>query len=64
MCKSNKQSLEVAYNDIVKFNSTIAYWVAEEPKIIFPYLNDAARGQVNKKYDYQHIHSEIFVRII
>ena len=34
MCQQNKQSLEISFVDLVNFNSTVALWVAEEPKII------------------------------
>lgn len=64
MCKANKQSLEVLYPDLVSANATIALWVAEEPKIILPHLNEAARIEVNKRFNHYHnIHQEIFVRI-
>lgn len=65
MCQANRQSLEMDYGHIVGFNSTIALWIAEEPKIILPHLNEVARSQVYKRFpNYYNIHSEIFIRIV
>lgn len=55
----------VNYKDLVESNSVIALWIAEEPKIILPHLNEAARLEVNKRFvSYHNIHKEIYVRII
>lgn len=50
MCNKNKQSLEITYDHLVEFNSTIALWVAEEPLLIIPYLNESAKRLVNRWY--------------
>jgi len=42
MCKKNRQSLEIKYHHLVSGNSTLALWVAEEPQLVFPYLNEVA----------------------
>lgn len=31
MCKKNRQSLEVNFEDLTNFHQTLALWVAEEP---------------------------------
>ena len=64
MCAKNKQSLEVSYSHIVNFNTVMSLWVAEEPQLMFPLLNDVAYRVANKLYPgYYNIQFEIFVRI-
>lgn len=64
MCNRNKQSLEVVYSHIVSFNSILSLWIAEEPSLIFPLLNEVAFSVSNKMYPgYYNIQSEVFVRI-
>lgn len=64
MCTSNKQSLEISYNDIKNTNPTLATWIAFEPMIIFPYLNRTAYQLACKQYpSYANIHPEVFVKI-
>lgn len=64
MCTSNKQSIEISYNDIKNTNPTLATWIAFEPMIIFPYLNRTAYQLACKQYpSYASIHPEVFVKI-
>ena len=39
MCDQNMQSLEINYIDLSKAETVLAYWIADEPSIIIPYLN-------------------------
>jgi hypothetical protein len=50
MCNKNKQSLEVEYNHLVNHNSTLSLWVAEEPALIFPLINEVANRVANRLY--------------
>lgn len=49
-CNKNKQSIEVKYSDIVNFNVVTSLWIAEEPSIMFPILNEVANKVFNKLY--------------
>lgn len=42
MCDLNQQSLEINYIDLSKAETVLAYWIADEPSIIIPYLNQVA----------------------
>ena len=49
---------------MIKFNSTLSLWIAEEPSLIFPLLNEVSYRVANKLYPgYYNIQSEIYVRI-
>jgi DNA replication licensing factor MCM2 len=64
MCINNKQSLEITYSHLSQKNPTIAIWLAEEPALILPLLNDVAFEIVSEAYpNYDRIFKEIFVRI-
>ena len=64
MCAENKQSLEVSYSHLTSANPTIALWVADEPQIIFPFLNEIAFEIVLSQFKaYSNIFQEIFVRV-
>lgn len=64
MCTTNKQSIEISYNDIKNTNPTLATWIAFEPLVIFPLLNKIAYGLACKQYpSYANIHPEVFVKI-
>ena len=64
MCTSNKQSIEISYNDLKNTNPTIATWIAFEPFLIFPYLNRTAYQLACRQYpSYASIHPEVFVKI-
>jgi hypothetical protein len=57
MCTTNKQSIEISYNDIKNTNPTLATWIAFEPMVIFPYLNRIAYNLACKQYpSYANIH--------
>ncbi len=43
MGENNKQSINVLHIDMLNNIKTIALWIAEEPLIIMPYLNEVAR---------------------
>jgi DNA replication licensing factor MCM2 len=42
MCDKNLQSLEINYVDLSRHETVLAYWIADEPSIIIPYLNQVA----------------------
>jgi DNA replication licensing factor MCM2 len=64
MCADNKQSLEVTYTHLSEKTPTLALWVAEQPSIIIPLLNEVAFNVVAELYpSYEEIHSEVFVKI-
>ncbi|CAG9318679.1 MCM2 [Blepharisma stoltei] len=64
MCSDNKQSLEINYDHISKVNPTLALWIADEPQIILPLLNEIAFEMVKKQFqEYSNIFEEIYVRI-
>ena len=64
MCHSNKQSLEITYDHLMKTVPTLAIWVADEPASILPYLNAVAFEIATTYYkNYESIHSEIYVKI-
>jgi DNA replication licensing factor MCM2 len=54
----------VTFNHISKKFPTLAIWLAEEPLLVLPMLNDVAFELVHEVYpSYYKIHSQIFVRI-
>lgn len=64
MCVLNKQSVEVEYDDLVKFQQTVAIWVVEEPGVMLGYLNQVAFQVTLRLFpDYHRIHNEIFVKM-
>lgn len=64
MCQNNRQSLEIVFTHLSNNNPTLAIWLAEEPKLMFPILNEVAQNLVSEVYpDYEKIHQKIFVRI-
>lgn len=42
MCGNNKQSLEITFTHLSHRNPTLAIWIAEEPNLILPILNEVA----------------------
>jgi DNA replication licensing factor MCM2 len=42
MCENNKQSLEITFLHLSSKYPTIAIWLAEEPTLVLPILNDVA----------------------
>jgi DNA replication licensing factor MCM2 len=56
MCQNNKQSLEIVFNHLSTKQPTIAIWLAEEPALMLPILNDVAMELVSEVYpDYSRI---------
>ena len=64
MCQLNRQSIEVNFVHISNKQPSLAIWLAEEPALMLPILNEVAADIVAEIFpDYSRIHSEIFVRI-
>lgn len=42
MCENNQQSLEVTFLHLSQKFPTLAIWLAEEPTLILPILNEVA----------------------
>lgn len=64
MCGENKQSLEVSYTHLAENNPTLALWVADEPTVILPVLNEIAFEIVRGKYGaFENVFKEVFVRV-
>ena len=64
MSKTNKQSLEINYPHLSKFNKFLSEWVILHPEIVLPYLNDVAFELTCEIFPrYSDICKEIFVRI-
>ena len=55
MCQNNLQSLEIVFTNLSQMNPTLAIWLAEEPALMLPILNDVAKDLVSEVYpDYQN----------
>jgi len=64
MCANNKQSLEITYTHLSEKSPTLALWVAEQPAILIPLLNEVAFSVVSELYpSYGEIHNDVFVKI-
>jgi DNA replication licensing factor MCM2 len=64
MCQHNKQSIEVNFGHLSSRQPTLAMWLAEEPAIMLPILNEVANDTVLEVYpDYSNIHDQVFVRV-
>lgn len=64
MCLNNKQSLEVTFNHLSHKFPTLAIWLAEEPSLILPIMNEVAFELVGEVYpDYYKIHNEVYIRV-
>ena len=64
MCQNNKQSLEIVFNHLSTKQPTIAIWLAEEPALMLPILNEVAMELVSEVYpDYNRMFQQIFVRV-
>ena len=60
----NKQSLEINYSHLSNKSPTLAIWLAEEPGLVIPILNDVAFELVTELYQtYEQIHKEIYIRV-
>jgi DNA replication licensing factor MCM2 len=56
--------LEVTFLHLSIKYPTLAIWLAEEPSLILPILNEVARDLVNEVYPvYYRIHDQVYVRI-
>lgn len=64
MCSNNKQSLEITFTHLSSRYPTIAIWLAEEPSLMLPILNEVSLEVTLELFpDYFMIHSTIFARI-
>ena len=55
MCQNNLQSLEIVFTNLSQMNPTLAIWLADEPALMLPILNDVAKELVSEVYpDYQN----------
>ena len=64
MCDLNKQGLEVTYSHLSEKAPTMALWIAEQPRLILPILDEVAFNIVSELYpQYVAIHNEVFVKI-
>lgn len=64
MCKDNRQSIEVNFTHLSNKQPTLAIWLAEEPALMLPVLNEVAMDTVLEVYpEYSQIHNDIFVRV-
>ena len=64
MCSNNRQSLEVTFLHLSNKYPTLAIWLAEEPTLILPVLNEVAYEITLELFtEYYQIHTDIYVRI-
>jgi DNA replication licensing factor MCM2 len=64
MCANNKQSLEITFIHLSQKYPTLAIWLAEEPSLILPILDDVCMEVVQELFmDYNQIHSTVYARI-
>lgn len=64
MTLNNKQTLEITFIHLSHKHPTIAIWLAEEPSLILPILNDVGFELATEIYPrYYDIHKEIFIRV-
>jgi DNA replication licensing factor MCM2 len=64
MCSNNKQSLEVTFNHLSEKYPFLAIWLAEEPSLMLPILNEVALEVTLELFsEYYLIHSTIYARI-
>ena len=58
MCTNNKQSLEVTFIHLSQKYPTLAIWLAEEPSLILPILNEVGLDITLEIYpEYANIHT-------
>ena len=50
MCQNNQQSLEITYNDFSTAHPSCALWLAEEPALMLPILNEVAFEVLSEVY--------------
>jgi DNA replication licensing factor MCM2 len=64
MCQENLQSLEITFNHLSIKQPTLAIWLAEEPGLMLPILNQVAMELCLEVYpDYSKTFDNIFVRV-
>lgn len=64
MCANNKQSLEITFNHLSEKYPFLAIWLAEEPMLMLPVLNEVAFEVTTELFaDYHLIHHTIYARI-
>eukprot|EP00514_Thraustochytrium_sp_LLF1b_P008920 CAMPEP_0184545368 /NCGR_PEP_ID=MMETSP0199_2-20130426/4253_1 /TAXON_ID=1112570 /ORGANISM="Thraustochytrium sp., Strain LLF1b" /LENGTH=999 /DNA_ID=CAMNT_0026939663 /DNA_START=157 /DNA_END=3156 /DNA_ORIENTATION=- len=64
MCSRNSQSLVISYGHLSRSKPTLAIWLADEPRLILPLMDEVARAVVLDLYpNYAEIHNEVFVRV-
>jgi len=57
MCQNNEQSLEIVFTNLSQRYPTLAIWLAEEPALMLPILNEVAKSLVSEVYpDYEKIY--------
>lgn len=64
MCTMNKQSLEITFLHLSQRYPTLAIWLAEEPALILPSLNQVGFDITLEIYpEYAKIHNAVFIRV-
>jgi DNA replication licensing factor MCM2 len=64
MCANNKQSLEITFIHLSQRYPFLAIWLAEEPSLMLPILNEVALEVTLELFaDYHLIHHTIYARI-
>ena len=64
MTLNNRQSLEITFLHLSTKHPTIAIWLAEEPSLILPILNEVGFELALEVYPrYNDIHKEIYIRV-
>jgi len=56
--------LEIVFENLSRKQPTLAIWLAEEPALMLPILNEVAMDITSEVYpDYHRIHDQIFIRV-
>jgi DNA replication licensing factor MCM2 len=64
MCTNNRQSLDITFMHLSQKYPTLAIWLAEEPSLILPLLNEVGLDITMEMYpDYYNIHPIIYIRV-
>ena len=64
MCSQNRQSLEITFIHLSKMYPTLAIWLAEEPSLMLPILNEVCFEVTLELFsEYHMIHDTIYARI-
>lgn len=64
MCQNNKQSLLMEFNEFSLKYPTLAVWLAEEPALMLPILNECALDVIGDAYpDYNKQYDQVFIRV-